>query len=97
MEMTDEPKFKPEKITVKVGDTVKWKNTSNLVHTVTADPEKAANKENVKLPEGAEPFHSGNINRGETFQHTFNKAGTYQYVCLPHEAQGMIGEVTVEE
>ena len=27
---------------------------------------------------------------------TFDKAGTYQIICIPHETLGMVGEITVE-
>jgi len=98
--------FTPETITVDVGGTVVWKNTSSRAHTVTAyeDP----------LPEGAAFFASGGydseaaarkawetdgegiIATDQTFAHTFEVPGTYPYVCLPHETGGMVGTVVVE-
>jgi plastocyanin len=63
---------------------------------VTADPSKAATAKNVLLPEGAQPFDSGNIDAGGTYSYTFTVPGTYRYVCLPHELAGMIGIVVVE-
>ena len=27
----------------------------------------------------------------------FTEAGTYKLICIPHEAQGMIGEIVVED
>ena len=39
---------------------------------------------------------SGNVAEGETFEHTFDTAGTYEYFCIPHETS-MKGEVVVEE
>jgi plastocyanin len=96
VEMTDQLAFEPERITVRVGDTVEWRNPTRLPHTVTTDPEEAQDPEHVQLPEGAEPFNSGNIMPDETFSHTFNVAGEYQYFCIPHEMQGMLGHVTVE-
>jgi plastocyanin len=32
---------------------------------------------------------------GQTLSFTFTKAGRYGYVCMQHEGDGMIGEVTV--
>ncbi len=29
-------------------------------------------------------FDSGNLNQGQTFSHTFNEAGTYDYWCKNH-------------
>ncbi len=72
-----------------------WRNTSALPHTVTADPSKVVRPENVILPEGAAAFDSGNMDPGATFSHTFTTAGTYRYVCIPHELANMIGVVIV--
>lgn len=90
-------KFDPDEVTISVGDTIEWRNSSSVVHTVTADPQKAANADNVRLPEGAETFDSGNILPGENYTYTFTVPGRYKYVCLPHEAAGMIGEVVVQQ
>jgi len=96
VKMTGWMKFDPAKVTVNVGDTVEWKNTSIVVHTVTCDTKKAADPKHVALPEGAEPFDSGNVSAGKTFTHTFTVAGTYKYFCIPHEKMGMVGEVEVK-
>ena len=96
VEMTGNLRFQPESVTVSAGDTVEWRNTSGVAHTVTADPQKAADPSHVHLPEGAQTFDSGIMQPGGTFQHTFTVPGRYQYVCLPHEAAGMIGEVIVQ-
>jgi plastocyanin len=88
--------FMPDQVTVSVGDTVEWRNESGVTHTVTADPDLAADPANVELPEGAEAFDSGEVASGESFSYTFEQAGTYRYVCLPHERQGMLGTVVVE-
>jgi plastocyanin len=95
--MTDKVIFEPQTVTVKAGQTVAWKNTSRLVHTVTADPAKAATPSHVQLPDGAETFDSGAIRPGETYRRTFTVPGTYRYFCIPHEAAGMVGEIVVEE
>jgi len=34
---------------------------------------------------------------GFTFEHTFEETGTYEYVCTPHQTQGMVGIVEVVE
>lgn len=87
--------FDPEAVTIRAGGTVQWRNTSPIDHTVTADPALAANPANVSLPQGAPPFHSGDIDAGQVWSHTFTVPGTYRYVCLPHERRGMIGTVIV--
>lgn len=93
--MTDRMRFEPALITINVGETVRWRNNSRMGHTVTADPSLAANPAHVVLPEGAQPIHSGEVAAGGEFSHTFQTPGTYYYVCLPHEEQGMVGVVVV--
>ena len=95
--MTDRQEFIPFFVTIQQGETVEWRNISQLHHTVTADPDEVTLTNNVILPEGAEPFRSHTIQPGETYRHTFEVPGTYQYVCLPHEPANMIGRVIVEE
>jgi plastocyanin len=68
-----------------------------IVHTVTADPEEATVEKSVHLPDGAAPFDSGDLDRGETFTYTFETPGTYRYFCIPHEGAKMFGTVVVEE
>lgn len=88
--------FTPAAIRIRAGQTVQWRNTSRVDHTVTADKSLAANPANVILPAGAQSFHSGEIDPGQVWSYTFTLPGTYRYVCLPHEQQGMIGTVIVE-
>ena len=61
--------FKPDNVTIKVGDSVKWINKDSYNHTVTAK-----NGE----------FDSGNIAGGAEFSFTFAKEGTYEYICSIH-------------
>jgi len=94
--MTNQMEYTPDTVRVQVGETVRWENSSAVMHTVTADPEEAFKDESVKLPEGASTFNSGNMSPDQTFEHTFEVAGTYRYFCIPHEAVGMVGTVIVE-
>lgn len=97
--------FDPETITVTPGTTVVWKNTSSRGHTVTAYegslPEGAAyfasgGFETETAARDAWTSQKGGIFYGdETFEHTFEVPGTYGYVCLPHERDGMVGSVEV--
>jgi plastocyanin len=94
--MTDEPaRFVPEKLKIKVGTTVEWKNTGATLHSVTADATKAQVPAHVSLPKGAKEFDSGFMPPGATFSQTFTVPGDYKYVCIPHEKNGMIGELDV--
>jgi plastocyanin len=94
--MTDDLKFEPARVDVHSGDTVEWHNTSSMPHTVTADARRAAEGKEVVLPSDAAPFDSGRIATGGTFRHTFTVPGTYKYICIPHAAFGMAGEVIVK-
>ncbi|WP_404379530.1 plastocyanin/azurin family copper-binding protein [Caenispirillum salinarum] len=96
VEMTNRLNYTPETVAVSAGDTVRWNNTSDLVHTVTADPAKASDPAHVRLPDGAEPFDSGSVQAGGSYSHTFTVPGEYTYFCIPHEAAGMIGSIVVE-
>jgi len=95
VKITDLLQFEPQRVVIQVGDRVEWQNESVLVHTVTADPDKAARAEDTALPEGTEAFDSGNLDHGARFRHDFSKPGLYRYFCIPHEATGMVGEIEV--
>lgn len=87
--------FVPPAITISAGDEVTWKNPAVLLHTVTFDPAQAEDKSNVKLPDGVQPFGSGDLSEGDTFTHRFAEKGTYAYLCKYHESMGMKGVVIV--
>jgi plastocyanin len=72
--------FKPAEVTVSAGDTVTWTNNDSVAHDVTADSFSSGE------PGGMAP--------GANFQHTFEEAGTFGYVCTVHP--GMKGKVVVE-
>jgi plastocyanin len=72
--------FNPAEVTVSVGDTVTWTNNDTVEHDVTAD--------------GFSSGEPGGMAPGDTFDHTFQEAGTFDYVCTVHP--GMEGTVTVE-
>ena len=102
--------FVPEEYRIEVGGTVVWHNNSSRSHTVTAYedaiPEEAAYFATGGFEsEGAardawqnwraDPDRSGLLTSGESFSHTFEVPGTYDYVCIPHERGGMIGQIIV--
>ncbi len=77
--------FDSKEVEVSVGTTVVWTNTGSIAHTVTAD-------------DGS--FDSGNMDSGDTFEYTFEEAGTYPYYCKYHGDKGgvgMAGVITVTE
>ena len=88
--------FSPKIQKIKAGQTVKWVNTTTMVHTVTTDPALAQNPTNAAFPEGATPFHSGNIAPGTAYAMKLTVPGTYKYFCKPHEQMGHLGTIIVE-
>jgi len=87
--------FIPATITINAGEQVVWKNTSTYYHNVVDDPGRALNRVDVSFPSGAAAFGSALLQPGGTFYHTFDKPGTYHYVCVVHETGGMRGTVIV--
>jgi amicyanin len=73
-------KFDPSELTVKAGDTVTWTNDDSVAHDVTGDSFKSGD--------------AGGMQSGDTFEHKFDKAGTFDYVCTVHP--GMKGSVLVQ-
>lgn len=87
--------FIPATITINAGEQVVWKNTSSYFHNVVDDPARAINRVDVSFPSGSSAFGSALLQPGGTFYHTFDKPGTYHYVCVVHETGGMKGTVIV--
>jgi plastocyanin len=73
-------KFDPSDVTIKTGETVTWTNDDSVGHDVTGDDFKSGDP--------------GGLQNGDTFEHTFDTAGTFDYVCTVHP--GMKGSVTVK-
>ena len=97
VKMSDKPpKFLPDKITIKAGQTVQWVNNAKTLHSVDGDPSMALKPSDVSLPPGAKPFDSGFMKPDMTWDYTFKVPGTYKYTCVPHEKDGMNGEVVVK-
>ena len=73
--------FRPATQSIAVGDTVVWSFDAGG-HTSTARRGQA------------ERWDSGNRAFGQTFRHTFDTPGRFQYVCIPH-VQFMRGTIQV--
>ena len=71
--------FTPEEITVPVGTTVTWRNADEAIHSV-ADRSLGIESEDLA--------------QGGSFEHTYEEAGTFPYVCGIHNY--MEGTVIVE-
>ena len=95
IDMTTTLDFSPDKVTIKAGDVVLWRNQTAFTHTVTGDPSQLADPSRITLPDGAEPFGSGPIPPGEVFAYKFETPGIYRYVCKPHKNFDMAGTIIV--
>ncbi|MGC9185563.1 MAG: cupredoxin domain-containing protein [Thiomonas sp.] len=71
--------FHPSAVTVAPGTTVTWTNDDNFAHTTTSDTKR---------------WDSGLLPPGQSYSHTFDKAGSYPYHCAVHTF--MTGTVTVK-
>lgn len=72
--------FSPPEVTLDVGQTVLWVNGLAVAHTIT--------------PDGHSEWAGVTVtDEGDTFEHTFNNAGEFDYLCQFHA--GMVGTVTV--
>ena len=82
------PKFyDPSPANVAVGTTVTWTNNDSTLHTVySGSPDDSAN--------GGKLFQSTYMAKGQTFEHKFDTAGTFNYYCTLHPF--MIGQVVVK-
>jgi len=87
--------FQPETVHILAGQTVEWRNTSIVTHSVTDDGKRASRPGDGSVPVGATPFSSGDIPAGEVFAIAFPVPGTYKYFCTHHEDEGMVGTVEV--
>jgi len=80
--LVEEYRYQPPAVTVAEGGTVTW--------TLGADPEQ-----HTVTPRDATAFDdSGQLFAGDTYEVTFDRAGTYEYLCTLHPT--MVGTVTVE-
>lgn len=88
--------FDPETAHIRAGQTVQWRNTALITHSVTTDKYIASDPNDAAVPAGAEAFNSGDIAAGEVYSHTFTVPGTYKYFCTHHEGESMVGTVIVD-
>lgn len=72
--------FSAPALIVKTGDTVVWTNKDTISHTVTSD---TGNEMSSLL-----------LKPGDTYSHTFNTVGTFNYHCEVHPS--MKASITVE-
>jgi plastocyanin len=80
--------YGPSKLTVHVGDTVKWHwaGDETDVHDVKLS----------KAPSGVKKFQSDPLAAGDEFKRKLTKAGTYKIICTFHEEE-MSMSITVKK
>ncbi|BDE08058.1 hypothetical protein WPS_33340 [Vulcanimicrobium alpinum] len=61
--------FAPETVTIAAGGSVKFVEDDDTPHTVTATDNS---------------YDSGNLDKGQSFTHAYEKPGTYAYLCAYH-------------
>ncbi|MDB5070605.1 MAG: putative Cupredoxin [Candidatus Eremiobacteraeota bacterium] len=72
-------KYVPDTVTIHPGGAVKFIEDDDTPHTVTASDRS---------------YDSGNLDKGQSWTHTFAKEGTYKYFCAYHTY--MTGTITVK-
>ena len=70
--------FDPGDLSVAKGTTVTWKNDDSATH---------------RIKSGDGSFDSEDLKNGDSFEHTFDTAGTFDYICGIHPS--MKGKITV--
>jgi len=70
--------FNPSTLNVQVGATVTWVNKDSATHNVVSD---------------SGVFDSGNLANGQSYNYTFNQAGSFPYHCSIHPS--MKGTIVV--
>jgi plastocyanin len=72
--------YAPNPVSIRVGQTIAWRNADSIVHTATQD---------------SGGFTTGSVAAGATSAATMmNTAGTFTYHCTIHP--GMVGTVSVQ-
>ncbi len=85
-------RFDPEKVTIFVGDTVRWVNTDDRKHSVTATSSSIGKGENFDSNPNCTSFiFSQCLNRGDTYSHRFTHAGVFTYYCRIHGSDTSFG------
>lgn len=87
--------FTPQRIEVKVGDTVEWINDDTELHQVISG-------ESPYDRDLGHPMNSGLVMWNGRYAYTFTKPGAYRYMCVIHRSledqqgsRGMVGEIIV--
>jgi plastocyanin len=97
-----EYKFVPATLTIKAGDVVRFHDVSGGPHNVQFFPDSipgsAASVLDANMTDRMGPLAGPMVETGGTYTVSFAGApvGDYKYFCLPHQAMGMKGQITVQ-
>ena len=95
-------RFVPEQLTIKAGDVVRFHNRQGGPHNVMffsdSIPSGAAAVIDAGMDESAPLTSQMAVSPDEVITIAFNgaPAGRYHYTCVPHQAMGMNGNITVQ-
>ena len=76
--------FEPSTVNIKSGDTVKFINNKLAPHNAVFDGHTELSHTDLAFAPG------------ESWETTFDQAGSFEYYCEPHRGAGMVGKVIVE-
>jgi len=86
--------FEPVGLRIKPGQTIRWILDMDVHSSAAYHPKNAMHS--LRIPESAAPWDSGLMTtKGAHFDHVFTVEGVYDYFCLPHEGDGMVGRIIV--
>ena len=85
--------FKPTDFTIKAGQTLTFENENPITHVIVEGSWKVDGNGLRTEEKDDGTFNLKVSKKGDKVEHTFDKAGTYQFFCTIHK--GMNGTVTV--
>lgn len=76
--------FRPERLSVEAGQTIRWTQSDAGFHTITSGTVEQSGGLVTTSPDGR--FDSGQLATDETFELTLTEPGSYEYFCAIHPA-----------
>lgn len=104
--MSDDMKFKPEKIDIKLGETIRFviKNNGKLMHEMVIGTKPVLDKHAVMMVKNPNMEHDelymAHVSPGKSAEiiWKFNRSGSFDFACLiaGHYQAGMVGKIEVK-
>lgn len=92
--MTDGGRFAPATLTGRVDEPIVWRNKSQDRHHVLVEAAPVADA--PLTPVAAEGnLRSGDLFHNQEWNYIFAQPGTYRFVCVIHQEEGMVGVLTI--